>query len=92
MYRSQYSASKLELSQKIACPRLTNHLFVQFTRNNGNGDVSIFSASIPRNGMGRIRIVPILKRSYSLFSPAPINSMTISAFNHIRSEEGANGK
>jgi hypothetical protein len=74
--------------RKIGCPGFTNHLFVQFTQNNGNGDVSVFSASIPRNGVGRIRIVPILKRSYSLFSPAPINSMTISAFNHIRSEEG----
>ncbi|MBS1801928.1 MAG: hypothetical protein JST28_01105 [Acidobacteria bacterium] len=72
----------------IACPSFANHLFLQFGRDSGRGDVSVFSASIPRNGMGKIRIVPILKRSYSLFSPAPINAMTISAFNHIRSEEG----
>ena len=55
--------------------------------------MTVFSASIPRNGEGRVRIVPILKRGYSLFSPAPINALTISAFNHIRREEGetANG-
>jgi len=74
--------------RQIVCPTFPNHLFLQYTRNNGEGDVSVFSASIPRNGEGRVRIVPILKRSYSLFSPAPINSLTISAFNHIRVEEG----
>jgi hypothetical protein len=73
--------------QQIVCPALPNHLLLQFTRNNGTGDVSVFSASIPRGGDGRVRIVPILRRGYSLFSPAPINALTISAFNHIRAEE-----
>lgn len=75
-------------NSKIACPSFANHLFLQFSRDSGRGDVSVFSASIPRNGMGKIRVIPILKRSYSLFSPAPVNAMTISAFNHIRAEEG----
>jgi hypothetical protein len=74
--------------QQILCPSFPNHLFLQYTRNDGENDRTVFSASIPRNGNGRIRIVPILKRSYSLFSPAPINALTISAFNHIRAEEG----
>ena len=73
--------------QQIVCPALPNHLFLQYMRNNGTGDVTVFSASIPRNGEGRVRIIPILKRGYSLFSPAPINALTISAFNHIRAEE-----
>jgi hypothetical protein len=73
--------------QQIVCPALPRHLFLQFTRNNGKGDVSVFSASIPRGGDGRVRIIPILRRGYSLFSPAPINALTISAFNHIRAEE-----
>lgn len=73
--------------EQIVCPALPNHLFLQYTRNNGTGDVSKFSASIPRNGDGRVRIIPILRRGYSLFSPAPINALTISAFNHIRAEE-----
>jgi hypothetical protein len=75
--------------QQIVCPALPNHLFLQFTRNNGAGDVSMFSASIPRSSDGRVRIIPIERRSYSLFSPAPINALTISAFNHIRAEENA---
>lgn len=73
--------------QQVVCSALPNHLFLQFTRNNGTGDASIFSASIPRGGDGRVRIIPILRRGYSLFSPAPINALTISAFNHIRTEE-----
>jgi hypothetical protein len=75
--------------QQVLCPALPNHVFLRFTRNNGVGDVSVFSASIPRGGDGRVRIIPILLRGYSLWSPAPINSLTISAFNHIRAEEHA---
>jgi len=77
--------------QQLVCPALPNHLFLRFTRNNGAGDVSLFSASIPRNGDGRVRIVPIQMRGYSLFSPAPVNALTISAFNHIRTEEHVDG-
>jgi len=77
--------------QQIVCPALPNHLLLQYTRNNGEGDVTVFSASIPRDGEGRVRIVPILRRGYSLFSPAPINALTISAFNHIRAEEPSTG-
>jgi hypothetical protein len=73
--------------EQVVCPALPNHILLRFTRNDGTGDVSIFSASIPRNGDGRVRIVPIRLRGYSLFSPAPINALTISAFNHIRAEE-----
>lgn len=74
---------------ELVCPALPGHLFVQYTRNGGKGDVSRFSASIPRNGNGRVRVIPIIRRGYSLFAPAPINALTISAFNHIRAEEAA---
>jgi hypothetical protein len=73
--------------QQIVCPALPNHVLLKFTRNNGRGDESVFTASIPRMGDGRVRIIPILRRGYSLFSPAPVNALTISAFNHIRAEE-----
>jgi hypothetical protein len=73
--------------RQLVCPALPNHLFLRFTRNNGTGDVSVFSASVPRGGEGRVRIIPIQRRGYSLFSPAPINALTLSAFNHIRAEE-----
>jgi hypothetical protein len=72
---------------QLVCPALPNHLFLRFTRNNGSGDMSVFSAAIPRNGQGHVRIIPIQRRSYSLFSPAPINALTIAAFNRIRTED-----
>lgn len=73
--------------EQVVCPALPNHLFLRYSRNNGKGDVSEFTASIPRNQDGRVRVIPILRRGYSLFSPTPINALTISAFNHIRDEE-----
>jgi hypothetical protein len=74
---------------QMVCPALPNHLLLRFTHNGGLGDVSLFSASIPRGGAGQVRIIPIRRRGYSLFSPAPVNAQTISAFNHIRAEEPA---
>jgi len=73
--------------RQVVCSALPNHIFLRFLRNNGRGDVSVFTASIPRGDEGRVRIIPIQLRSYSLFSPAPINALTISAFNHIRAED-----
>jgi hypothetical protein len=73
--------------QQVVCPAFPQHIFLRFLRNNGAGDVSLFTASIPRGDEGRVRIIPIQMRSYSLFSPAPINTVTLSAFNHIRAEE-----
>ncbi len=31
-------------TRQIVCPTFPNHLFVQYTRNNGAGDVTVFSA------------------------------------------------
>lgn len=75
--------------QQAVCPALPRHIIVQFTRNRGKGDVSVFTAIIPRDPEGRIRIIPVEKRGYSLFSPAPVNAVTISVFNRIRAEEKA---
>ena len=73
--------------EQVVCRALPNHVFLRFMRKNGTGDVSMFTASIPRGDEGRVHIIPIQLRGYSLFSPAPINALTISAFNHIRAEE-----
>jgi hypothetical protein len=77
---------------QIACPAFPGHLFLRFTRGTGKGDVSAFTASIPRFGEGHIRIIPIQRRGYSLWSPAPINKQTIWAFNHILTEENPAGR
>ena len=77
---------------QIACPAFPGHLFLRFTRAAGKGDVSAFTASIPRFGQGKDRIIPIQRRGYSLFSPAPINAMTIASFNHILAEERTSGE
>ncbi len=73
--------------RQIVCPAFPGHLFLRFLRDGGEGDVSVFTASIPRADTGRVRVIPIQRRSYSLFSPAPENAGTIAAFNRIRAEE-----
>ncbi len=75
--------------QQAVCPVLPHHLIVQFTLNRGKGDVSVFTAIIPRDPASRIRIIPVEKRGYSLFSPAPVNAVTLSVFNRIFAEEKA---
>jgi len=74
--------------KQLVCQALPEHLFLLFERDNGAGDVSSFSVAIPRDGR-RLRIVPVQRRGFSLFSPAPVNQHTISTFNRIRAEEPA---
>lgn len=76
--------------QQLACQALPGHLFLLYKGENGTGDVSLFSAAIARGGNGHARIIPIQRRGFSLFSPAPVNPLTIAAFNRIRLSEPEN--
>ena len=78
--------------RQIDCRAFPNHLFLRFTRNSGPGDRSVFSVSIPRSGDGRLLVIPVLRRGYSLFSPAASNNGTIADFNRIRREDGPHPK
>lgn len=75
--------------EELACPALANHLFLRFTRADRTPQMSKFSVAIPRNGNGRMHLIPIVRKGYSLFSPAPVGPVTIAVFNRIREEEGA---
>ncbi|MGA2569209.1 MAG: hypothetical protein ABSF23_01705 [Terracidiphilus sp.] len=73
--------------RQLVCQAIPGHLFLLFERDNGAGDVSLFSAAVPRGNKGRVRVIPVERRGFSLFSPASVNPITISAFNHIRADE-----
>jgi len=75
--------------QQLVCQALPGHMFLLFQSNRGAGDVSLFSAAIPLAGKGRVRVIPIRRRGFSLFSPAPVNALAIAQFNRIRFEEPA---
>lgn len=75
--------------QQLVCAALPSHLFLVFRGDNGPRDVSLFSASIPRVGKDHIRVIPVRRRGFSLFSPAPVNPFTVSAFNRVRADEPA---
>jgi hypothetical protein len=73
--------------RQLECQAVPNHLFLLFEGDGGAGDVSLFSASIPRAGRGHLRIIPVERRGFTLFSPAPVNALAIAEFNRIRAEE-----
>lgn len=75
--------------QQFQCQALPDHLFLLYRGDNGTGDVSLFSAALPRDGRGHVRVIPIERRGFSLYSPAPVNPLTIAAFNRIRASESA---
>lgn len=96
--RSKAALAGFDLSQgdwtqrQILCPVFPDHILLLYRRDNGPRDVSQFSAILRRDSQGGVHIVPILRRSYSLFTPAPSNARTIAAFNEIRAQEHLSGK
>jgi hypothetical protein len=89
------SAGKWTVEQ-VSCPALPDHLLLRYTRNGGPRDVSIFSASIPRQGgasqigpsqIGPVRVMPLVRRGYGLYTPAQVNPLTMATFNRVRAEE-----
>jgi hypothetical protein len=74
--------------KQIACPAFPGHLLLRFSRSAGSSDVSEFSVAIPRTGQGKVHVLPIRRRSFSLFTPVSVNAQTVALFNRIREEEG----
>jgi hypothetical protein len=75
--------------EQALCPVFPNHLVLEYSRNNGPGDVTLFSAVIPRGGEGHVRVIPVRRRGYSLWTPASSNALTLNDFNHMVKEEGS---
>lgn len=73
--------------RQLECEAIPNHLFLLFESNRGVGDESRFSAAIPRAGNGKLRVIPVERRSLTLFAPTSVNPLAIAIFNLIRAEE-----
>jgi len=73
--------------RQLDCQAIPGHMFLLFQTGGGAGDVSLFAASIPRTGNGHVRIIPVERRGFNLFSPAPVNAVAMATFNRIRAEE-----
>jgi hypothetical protein len=73
--------------EQILCRAMPEHIFLLFRGNNGARDMSLFTAAILRNGNSRVRILPIQRRGFALFSPAPVNELTVASFNRILADE-----
>jgi len=78
--------------QQMLCPVFPDHVLLLFTRNRGLGNLSMFSAVIPRAGENALFVVPILRRSETPYTPAPSNPRTIAIYNRIRAGENPGKK
>ena len=76
--------------EQAVCPVLPDHLVLEYSRDAGPGDVTLFSVVIPRETAGdHVRVIPVRRRSYSLFTPAASNALTLNDFNHlVKAEPG----
>ncbi len=74
--------------EQAVCPVFPNHLILDYSRIDGRGDVTLFSVAIPR-GEGHIRVIPVWRRSYSLWTPSSSNAITLNDFNHMVLEGGS---
>lgn len=72
--------------EQAVCPVFPDHLILEYSRDRGQGDISLFSAVVPRGGFGHVRVIPIRRRSYSLWTPTPTNALTLNDFNHMVKE------
>jgi len=72
---------------QVVCPALPNHLLLQFVRKAEAGNSSRFSVVVPRDSAGHVRVLPVERRGFALFSPAPVNASTVALFNRISAEE-----
>jgi hypothetical protein len=74
--------------EQAVCPVFPNHVVLEYSRDNGAGDVTLFSVVVPR-GEGHVRVIPVRRRGYSLWTPASSNALTLNDFNHMVKEEPA---
>jgi hypothetical protein len=76
--------------EQAVCPVFPDHLILDYSRDGGAGDVSLFSVVIPRGSAtgGHVRVIPVRRRSYSLWTPAASNELTVNDFNHMVKEGG----
>jgi len=76
--------------EQAVCPVFPDHLILEYSRDNGAGDVSLFTAVIPHGSAsgGHVRVIPVRRRSYSLWTTAPSNALTLNDFNHMVKEAG----
>ena len=71
--------------EQAVCPAFPEHLILEYSRGENDGDVTLFAAVIPR-GEGHVRVIPVRRRGYSLWTPSSSNALTINDFNHMVKE------
>jgi hypothetical protein len=79
------------------CPQMPSTVILHYLNKFPDGSESLFTALLPRNG-GRVRIVPVLYRNSTPYSPAVKNPRNFAIFNSLapadiaKKDSGPEGK
>jgi hypothetical protein len=77
--------------EQAVCPAFPDHIILEYSRLEGDdrpGDATLFSAVVPRGGEDHVRVIPVRRRGYSLWTPSSQNSLTMHDFNHMVKQSG----
>jgi len=78
--------------KQVVSPAFSKHVLLLFSHDGPSGELSEFSAIVPRIGVEPLRVIPILRRGYSPYSAPQENPSTMAAFNQALASERAHEK
>ena len=73
--------------RQVQCSALPGWLVMSFTRDPNTNRTASFTVAIPRTASGRLHLVPVERRGFSLYTPSSRNAMTRVVFNDLLRED-----
>ncbi len=74
-------------ARQAVCTALPDHLLMNYRRAPGTHHEASFSVVILRTGSGRLHLVPVERKGYSLYTPSRRNRLTMVVFNDLLRED-----
>lgn len=75
------------IARQADCSALPGHLLFSYERAAGTHSEASFTVAIPRTGNGRIHLVPVERRGFTLYTPSRRNRITIAIFNDLLKDD-----
>lgn len=85
--QEQDGASSGWVARQAVCSALPDHMIVSYVRAAGTHSEASFTVAIPRTGNGRIHLVPVERKGFTLYTPSRRNRLTIVIFNDLLKDD-----
>ncbi len=73
--------------RQVDCDALPSYLLMSYVRDAQTNRTASFTVAIPRLASGRLHLVPVERRGFSLYTPSSRNAMTRVVFNDLLRED-----